>query len=244
MPLRISDVFRNNIVTVPELLSDGYGPNSIYLSATVIATSSLGVIAINLPPDIASLLCAGDYQVNPGDIVYIYGTQPDGYADGYYNISSVINDNTIAVEQSINNSTDGYIEFIYPAGAFSVGFSTFAYTPVHITHDNVQEALEDLDKAITASSYLTKQIEVNFGTNPTNYKTFIIYDADVTASSLLFPTQAGNAPTGRSADENEMDPMIFSATPNNGQFTLIASTKDGPVVGNYKVNYGIGTQSV
>jgi len=240
MPIRTSDVFRNNIVTVPELMSDGYGPNSIYFSAPVLLTSSLGVIGINLPSSVISLLCAGDYQVNPGDIVYLYGTQPSGAADGYYTVGSVINDNTISVNEPLANSTDGYIELRYPSGAYSVGFSTVVYTPVHITHDNVQEALEDLDKAITESIYITKQIEVNFGTNPTNYKTFTVYDPDVTVNSLLFPTQAGNAPTGKSADENEMDPIIFSATPYNGSFTLIASSKDGPIVGNFKINYGIG----
>jgi hypothetical protein len=240
MPLRISDVFRNNIITVPELRSDGYGPNSIYLSTVVATTFITQTITVSLPADDVSLLYMGDYQVNPGDIVYLYGTSPANVADGYYTVNSVINDNTISVNEPLANSTDGYIQFRYVAGALSVGYSTARYTPVYITHDNVQEALQDLDKARVQSGYITKQVEVDFGTSPTNYMTFTIYDTDVSPNSLLFPTQAGNAPTGKSADENEMDPMIFSATPNAGQFTLIASTKDGPVVGNFKVNYGIG----
>lgn len=240
MPLRISDVFRNNIVTEPELLSDGYGNNSVYLAATLTSTSASQLVTIILPADDVSLLYQGDYQVNPNDIVHLYDTQPSGVADGYYTVATVVSDNTFTVNESLVNSTDGYVQFMYQAGALMVGFSTARYTPVHITHENVQDALQDLDKAITASSYITKQIEINFGSIPRRSMTFMITDSDVTASSLLFPTQAGNAPTGRSADENEMDPMIFSATPYNGYFILIASTLKGPVRGNYKVNYGIG----
>jgi len=240
MSIRAPDVNRSEIVTVAELLSDGYGANSIYLSTSVVATSVTGEIVINLPPDLLSILCAGDYQVDPSDIVYLYGTQLDGYADGYYTVNSVTGDNSLVVNEPLNNSTDGYIEFRFPAGALGVGFSTALYTPIHIIHDNVQGALEDLDKAIEQSSYITKQIEINFGITPRRSMTFVITDPDVTTSSLLFPTQAGNAPTGRSADENEMDPIIFSATPYNGYFVLIASTLKGPVIGNYKVNYGIG----
>lgn len=240
MPLRTSDVFRNNIVTGPELISDGYGPNSIYLSTTLTSTSVSQLITIVLPTDDVSLLYQGDYQVNPNDIIYLYGTQPAGAADGYYTVDMVVSDNTFTVNEALVNSTDGYIQFRYQAGALMVGYSLARYTPIHITHDNVQDALQDLDKAISQTGYVTKQVEINFGTTPRRSMTFMITDADVTTNSLLFPTQAGDAPTGRSADENEMDPMIFSATPYNGYFILIASTLKGPVRGNYKINYGIG----
>jgi hypothetical protein len=84
------------------------------------------------------------------------------------------------------------------------------------------------------------QIEVNFGTIPTRSKTFTITDATVSASTPLIITQSGAAAPGRQSDENEMDPIVFSGTPGSGQFTLIASALNGPVVGNYMVNYVVG----
>lgn len=84
------------------------------------------------------------------------------------------------------------------------------------------------------------QVEIDFGSIPTRGKTFIVTDAGVSSSSSIVVCQAGNAATGKQADENEMDPIIFLAIPGTGQFTLIGSTKDGPVVGKFKVNYMVG----
>lgn len=83
-------------------------------------------------------------------------------------------------------------------------------------------------------------IEIDFGIIPTRSKTFTIIDLTVSTSSLIIINQSGAAATGRSADENEMDPLIFSGTPGTGTFTLIASALNGPVVGKYKVNYIVG----
>jgi hypothetical protein len=242
MPNRISkeDVKDVDFIDAYELASDGNGSNSIYLNTFAVSTTSgSGTVVITLASDGEGILYSIDHPVQSKDIVWIYGTTGGG-GDGYYTVNSIVSDTSFTVNEAIGNSTDGYAQFRYPAGALSVGFSRALYTPVHITHNNVQGALQDLDIAIANTSYITKQIEVDFGTILTNYKTFTIVDVDVTSSSKLFPTQAGNAPTGRSYDENEMDPIIFSANPGTGQFILIASSKDGPVVGKYKINYGIG----
>lgn len=84
------------------------------------------------------------------------------------------------------------------------------------------------------------QIEVDFGTVPTRTKTFTITDASVSATSKIMIVQSGTAATGRHADENEMDPILFSGTPASGQFTLIANALTGPVAGKYKVLYIVG----
>jgi hypothetical protein len=84
------------------------------------------------------------------------------------------------------------------------------------------------------------QIEIDFGTTPTRSKTFVITNAGITTTSKILLTQAGTAATGRQADENEMDPIIFAGIPSTGQFTLIASSLNGPVVGKYRVNYMAG----
>ncbi len=83
-------------------------------------------------------------------------------------------------------------------------------------------------------------IQVNFGTAPVRTKTFTVTDATVTTSSRLMITQSGTAATGRQADENEMDAILFSGVPGSGQFTLIANTFTGPVTGLYNVNYIVG----
>ncbi len=90
---------------------------------------------------------------------------------------------------------------------------------------------------VTGGSASVTQVEIDFGTIPTRYKTFTITNPFITALSNLIITQSGAAATGRSADENEMDPIIFSGNPTSGAFTLNAAALNGPVVGKYRVNY-------
>ena len=84
------------------------------------------------------------------------------------------------------------------------------------------------------------QVEVDFGPVPTSYGVFTVTDAAVSALSRLHVVQAGNAATGRSADENEMDPIAFSARASAGVLTITGRTLDGPVVGRYVVDYITG----
>lgn len=84
------------------------------------------------------------------------------------------------------------------------------------------------------------ELEVNFGSSPpTRYKTFTVTDAGVAASSKVFVLQSGNAPTGKQADENEMDPIVCNAQPASGSFTLRCKSLDGPVVNKFKFFYGV-----
>ena len=238
MVIRKEDLADLDIIDSFELASDGY---AIFLSTTLISTNNIGnIITINYPSDGEGLITGRDHLVQSGDKVRLAGTS-GGLADGYHIVNAIIDETSFSVLSSIATSTGGTIDFMYQAGAKSVGFDLKNYIPIHISHTNVQKALEDLDLAITAAGgYTAKEVEVDFGTIPTNYKTFTITDAMINTGSLLFPTQSGKAPTGRHEDENEMDPIIFSAAPKTGNFILRATTIDGPVVGKYKVNYGIG----
>lgn len=143
MPFRKSDVFRSEIITAPELLSDGYGVNSIYLSTVLVTTAVTQTITVQLPSDDVSLLFSQDYQVDPGDIVYLFGTSPGGAADGYYTIDQVLTDTSFSVNESIVNSTDGYIQFRFQSGARSVGFNPTGLPTVQA--NNVQDAIAELD---------------------------------------------------------------------------------------------------
>lgn len=145
MPFRSADVLRNNIVTIPELFSDGYGIDSIYLCTSLNTTSATQTVTITLPADDVSLLYEGDYQVESGDIIYLYATQPGNIADGYYTISQVLTDTSFTVNEPISDSTDGYIQFRYQAGATLVGLNSTGMMDVQ--GNTVQEAIQELDSS-------------------------------------------------------------------------------------------------
>jgi len=86
-----------------------------------------------------------DEPVQSGDTVEIIGSTT---ADGYYTIDSIINDTIFSVIESIPTSTGGVGNFIHPAGALKVGFDDSLAT--NINADNVQEAIIDLDSAISS----------------------------------------------------------------------------------------------
>lgn len=84
------------------------------------------------------------------------------------------------------------------------------------------------------------EVEVDFGSVPVWSKVLTVIDATITTASKIIAVQSGKAASGREADENEMDPILFSATPQSGQMLLIANPQAGPVGGSYKVNYIVG----
>lgn len=85
------------------------------------------------------------------------------------------------------------------------------------------------------------ETEIDFGTAFGYYdKTFVVTDAGVSAASKIIITQSGNAPTGRQADENQMDALSCNALPASGSFTLFCRALPGPVAGKYKIFYTIG----
>lgn len=235
MPIRKIDIIDADFADAAELASDGY---SLYLTTTLVSTNSgTKLVTINLPADGEGLITGYDHPAESGDRVRLTGTT--GGADGYYTINAVLSETTFSVLETISSSTGGSVDFMWPSGASKIGFDPTGAT--HTSSTNLQQVLKDFDASITSSSGFTAtKIEVDFGSIPTNFKTFVITDAAVTASSRLVITQSGEAATGRSADENEMDPIMFTGTPQSGQFILIATTLNGPVVGKYKVNYSIG----
>jgi hypothetical protein len=85
-----------------------------------------------------------------------------------------------------------------------------------------------------------KEVEIDFGSVPTRYKTFTVVDPSVSPTSKLLATQSGQAATGGHLDDAEMDPIVFSARPGSGQLVLAARALDGVVVGRYVVDYQVG----
>lgn len=93
------------------------------------------------------------------------------------------------------------------------------------------------DANYAGAAVTVTQVEVDFGTACDYTGVFVITDAGVTATSKIDAWQAGDAATGRVANENEMDGLVCSCLPAAGTFTLVITAVPGPVVGKYKVNY-------
>lgn len=81
------------------------------------------------------------------------------------------------------------------------------------------------------------ETEIDFGASPSWPKAFTISHTGVTTTSKIVALQSGKAATGREADENEMDKLIFACNPGTDSFTLYATPLRGRVGGKYKVNY-------
>mgnify|MGYP003403513763 CR=1 FL=1 len=179
--IRKEDLDDLDIVDALELASDGY--NS-YLSTTVVSTTNIGnLIVVNLPLDGEGLITGKDHPLGSGDRVWLTGTS-GGLADGYYICDNVISDTSFSVTSSILSSTGGTVHFMYPAGAFNVGFGLLNYSAINVTHTNVQEAIQDLDLAISG---------VGSGLTPTQHETLrqLIHLADGVGGPFEgFPTNA------------------------------------------------------
>jgi hypothetical protein len=153
MAITKQDILDVDIVDSYELLSDGYGINSIYLDTSLVSTSSgTGNIIINTTPDGIGIIYNTDHPVQINDIVWIHGTF-GGVADGYYTVNSIVDDLTVKLNEPINTSAGGFAQFRYPAGSRDVGFDPRNTTHVH--HNNVQQAIEDLDSAISYTGSTT-----------------------------------------------------------------------------------------
>lgn len=149
MPLnriRKEDIEDLDIVDSSELISDGYGVNSIYLTLSCTSTTAFtSTIVTGLAPDGNGILNTYDHPVQKNDIVWITGTS-GGAGDGYFRVDTVLTDTSFSITGTIGNSTGGTVQFRNPSGASKIGFDSSG--SCIITHNTVQEALQDLDAAI------------------------------------------------------------------------------------------------
>jgi hypothetical protein len=111
--------------------------------------------------------------------------------------------------------------------------------PLVIGSGGVPQQLQAGDTVSGASATVT-QIEIDLGASGVKSKKFTVTDAGVSASSAIVLTQAGNAATGRFADENEMDILALRAIPGTGNFSLLVDVLTGRANGKFKINYLVG----
>ncbi len=107
---------------------------------------------------------------------------------------------------------------------------------IDIPQNNVQDVIENINSKLNNK---TKQIEIDFGTGLyINYKKFIISDNDINKGDIIIANIAYDAPTNKSLDEIEMDPIICTAgTTNNGSFNLLVKGLEGSLRNKFKINY-------
>lgn len=131
------------------------------------------------------------------------------------------------------------------AGTFTINGSSL------YTDENAQDAIgaaltdtatidftyDDAGNTIKADARYPKQTEVDFGATPVYDATFTVTDANVSTSSRIVPSLAGDTPTGKDADELEFDDIFMYATPGTGQFSLYCRGNEGYLADKYKIDY-------
>jgi hypothetical protein len=85
-----------------------------------------------------------------------------------------------------------------------------------------------------------RQVLIDFGATPITYGEFTFTDGRVNSNSNLMGNIAYVAPPGRDLDEVEMEPFSISFQPGGGQFIVLVQAIEGPVVGQYYLNYYVG----
>jgi hypothetical protein len=175
-----------DIVDAEELASDGSSSFQIFSGVTTVSTTSSTKRVVLSGID----LLDRDDPLEAEDIVILSGTSG---ADGTYTVDDVVDSVTFDVNESIADSTGGTCEARHPPGAQKVGLDDTGLT--NVTADNVQDAITDLDGAISAGGITEAQhktlrqlahfIETNspgegFATGP--------YASEVLPSGNPFPT--------------------------------------------------------
>lgn len=112
---------------------------------------------------------------------------------------------------------------------------------INFPETNVQTAVESINSKLSSK---TKQIEVDFGPGLyTRYKIFTISDENITKGCNILANIAYDAPTYKSLDEIEMDPIICTAsTTIDGSFKLLVRGLEGSLRNKFKINYTISWQ--
>ncbi len=104
------------------------------------------------------------------------------------------------------------------------------------------KSLQTQIDSLSGASGGSKQVEIDFGTVAKKSYSGTFADAVVTAGQRVRISQAGDAPTGRQADENEMEHFVANArVATNGVITVNVQALSGSnLQGKFKLNYAVG----
>ena len=87
---------------------------------------------------------------------------------------------------------------------------------------------------------LWKQTEIDLGPLPVYDSNVTIYDNDVKSSSIVSAYMSGAQPTGKDADEVQMDFYKMIAYPEHGRFVLYIRGLEGYLHDKFKIIYSVG----
>jgi len=127
------------LIGTEELAADG--TDVIFTGATVVSTTASSKLVVLSGVD----LFRAPQELEENDRVTLAGTSG---ADGDYTVDEVIDLTSFTVKESIADSTGGTCTAAFRTGAKATGFDPVGLT--NISASNVQEALEEVDAAISA----------------------------------------------------------------------------------------------
>lgn len=81
------------------------------------------------------------------------------------------------------------------------------------------------------------EVEVDFGTNPTCSKEFVVTDASISSGMLITAYPSGNVATDRVGNDSAWDSLTCTAQAGTGDLTLTVFAHPGPIVGKRKILY-------
>jgi hypothetical protein len=131
-------------VDAVELASDGTTEFKTGISVVSVVSSTKTVTVSG------TSLNEPDYPLEAGDKAVITGNA----AAGTYTVVTVSDDTSFTVLEEIADASGGSVRFLYPAGGLRVGVDTTGMA--HVSHENVQQALKDLDSSITVGGWITE----------------------------------------------------------------------------------------
>jgi hypothetical protein len=141
-----SDILDSEFVDATELASSG---TTSFLTLPIISTTAgTQEVSVDVSSLSGGIITDRETPLESGDIFLLSGAAP-GSVDGYYTVDIIIDESTFSVLESIGTSTGGSAEFFHSPGGLRVGFDSTGL--VNTTADNVQDALVDIDTAVTGN---------------------------------------------------------------------------------------------
>jgi len=155
---------------------------------------------------------------------FLNGAATPAYAsvtDANLSTSDITTNDCTAAKHGFAPKGDGNVNhFLNGSCAYSAATATVAITETEINFDTCGVSVGTIHASFTCTATVT--------------------DAGVSGTSKIIVLQSGAAPTGRQADENDMDPLACNALAGAGSFTVICKALNGPAHGKYKLNYLVG----
>lgn len=168
-----------------------------------------------------------------------------GAVNQFQAFSSVIPSGTALVYYTITDATSGYE---IGQGTYTFSGTTLSRTTI-LASSNANAAVSwgagtknvwlDYPASLVKPAAFIGVVEttVDFGSTPVGSAIFTVTDANITSAHNIIATQSADATSNRTADENGIDLVLFSATAGTGQFTLYAEVKAGVITGQVDVHY-------